>query len=273
MHCSAENIVSRIKSVLFSIIAILLFFIMIFSVVLKAEVEPGIQQFIDIFHHNKKIFTDKQWEVTEENGIITAKLTIQEPAYENFLYTIDKKNWYMNIVNTTDSDMYSIDLGMYFRKDKTPIVAASRIKECYGPYCGESGIVFYEYRCQGKGKGENCQFKNVTKELFPSVGIWDFLNTSPEAKKLLPGAEELKSSLHVKYIIPRVGTTITAVPWLDGDIFFAGIKEEGKIFDPDKMLNIIFKTTAIKFNWVKNTEKFNRGESIKDLTTIQIYGK
>lgn len=242
---------------------------------LRADTLGTARVFLDIFHYSKNPFDGKKWTITEKKGITTATLKTQEEYFEETRYTIDRNNWYMSIENNTDGSSSRTDLGMYFRKDRTPIIAVSRRKECFGPKCTETELAFYECRCAGKSNSASCELKDITSEIFPAIRIQDFLDNGPEAKKLISKVEktDLEYRFHIKYIIPRVGTTIKAVPWLDGDCFFSGMIDEGKDFDRNKVLGSLFSVTCMQFNWVKNQERFIRGESKKNLGLVEFYGK
>jgi hypothetical protein len=206
----------------------------------------------DLILHKKDFFT-----LSEKDG----KWTINPPKDPGkdintgfIILTIDKKNWYMRIEDQNAVSL-AVELGVYFRKDKTKIIAVGKslndgYKEC------QSRLGFYEL-CVIKDNQDQCQLKEVTRDIFPSLNITHFLKESPSAKQFLAQHPDLPFT--ILYQIPRVGTTITATPVITSP----------KLPEEIKKINTLSTYKNIKINWNKNKEKFEIGAKETGPITLQ----
>lgn len=222
--------------------------------------------FLDIVIHHKEPFSGKQWDISEKGDVRTIKLKENgregcqgEECFERVEYLLDKKNYYMK--NEYQDTIREV--GLYFRNDKTPIVASGyTLDRASGPYHVDTSIRFYEYRCPGPGKNGSCRLKEVTNEVFPAITISDFLDDSPTANRILKEAREKyefssRQMFYIKYKIPRIGTTILAVLYTDRNM--------------SGLLGSVLKKTCIDVKWNKSKEKFEAGKGFRDMKYVEYY--
>lgn len=239
--------------------------------------------FMDIFYFNKNVFDEKNWIITVKDGVKIIKSRPvdeqSEQPYERFEYLLDKKNWYMKVDRYTDTSTTSIEAAMYFKNDKTPIVALSVIDEGFGggsATYGKSSISFHEFGCVQKGKADKCIPKNVTREIFPVLTMSEFLKDTADVKKLLANNPSWPEHIKFCYSIPRHGTAITAYLWRNTRGSLEGLND----LIPDRPVSsvsdrecaVLYKNTVIKINWIKGKGKFEVNEVKHDCGAVKAFG-
>lgn len=221
----------------------------------KAEI---VNMFLSLLADAKSTYKPPGFIVSDKAGMRV--FTLKEDG-RAITYKFDKKNWYMNVNETTDSSSTTADAGMYFKADNTAIVATSISENRFGGPGGLSGdLVFEEFPCDIM-KGMKCSAKDITADIFPKIESLYFAKDDQNSKQKF---EERGGQKVIIFSIPRIGTTITAALWLDI------IKSTAKALKPidDKML----KYTGCSINWIKKQNKFEIGKCTKNMKTLNYFG-
>lgn len=214
--------------------------------------------FLQLVHGNKSAFTAQNLKISQKKGIVY--LEKQDELGARTQYIFDKKNWFLGYELQSDVSTVKATVGMYFRNNGTAIVGVSLVLDHFGgPASQATQIAFLEYPC-AVIKGESCSPRDVTAELFPALAPEYFVRG--DAVQQSAFAERPGSKL-VRFIIPRSGTSINAMLWLDG------AKSDAAVLAQDKK---ILRSTECSVTWIKKKEKFEIGKCIKKISDNLYFG-
>ncbi len=220
--------------------------------------EDTVRLFLDIIHYDKRIFTDDQWVTTEKDGMKIIKPRDVNTIERDVTYTFDKKNWYF-CEYEQNATSETREAAMYFKKDKTPIVAVCATWDNGYSECG-SWLKFYTFACPEGQNNRRCELKDITGEIFPLIDSSLFINNNTPAKKIL--SELSSDAIKVMYKIPRLGTSITAYPAV------TGISLNCRGNDCSEKVGALSKYKSIKIDWHKEKGKFVIGKKEPGYMTL-----
>lgn len=223
------------------------------------SLEDTARLFLDLVHFNRAVFTGNEWVISEKDGAKTVRPRSIDAMERDVTYTIDRRNWYFSEIDQ-DAMTVTREAGLYFKKDRTPVVAVSMMRNDGYKECG-SVLKFFEVKYASRSDGKSCDLKDVTGDIFPAIDIASLINNGPAVRKLFP--EELPlSKIKILYRIPRIGTTITAT------VATTGIALRCREDDCRVKIKALSKFGSVRINWMKDKGKFEIGSRDPGLITL-----